>query len=187
MNDLSIILFPVLFGLVAVAGFAYGVWQRQMARHDAERAFEKRYQALQEEYQEMQEHIKEIDIHDTLTLCYADGLEQELEYMTADRDECNDRYLRTAEQRDEARKQRDELNVQVTTLVGTVNSKSGEIAGLHAREKLLIETMNKQQVEEEKNSNEAKDTLATHNQQPGPKTRRVRNAQQRTGDTHAKS
>jgi hypothetical protein len=70
MNNWPIIVLPVL----ALGGYAYGVWKHLHARHDAERAYEEKYEALQEDYRKLQ-------VYHGIDLARADGFEQDVERL----------------------------------------------------------------------------------------------------------
>ena len=74
MKDTILSYIVVALGCVCIA-LALVTWRiKRTARNDALEAFERQYKALLEEN-------KRLDVHDTLTLCYADGLEQEVEHL----------------------------------------------------------------------------------------------------------
>lgn len=150
MNYWIIVIPSLLSAALGVGGLAYGAWQGQNAKAEARLQTTKERQALRAEN-------KRLTVQDKLSLCYADGLEQELESMT---DACNV----YEEERDEARLQRDKLNRE--------NEK------LHAQVTLLVETLNDQHATQPLERGHVDEApLATNNQQHGSPTRSTRKRQ----------
>ncbi len=157
MNNLLIIVLPAL----ALGGFAYGVWQRQMARHDAERAFEKRYAQLQEDYGQLQ-------VDHGVDLAHLGAAEQELERL-------KDQTGRAKELCQQLQEMYDVAVTALATSEDELESMTKENEKLHIKVQLLISAMNKQPFEEKGKVDE--DTMgATTQTSPKPRTARQRKA-----------